>query len=296
LPFLVIALGYLLAELWRGPGLRTWFVVRVSAALAVLGIPLLWLAREPLCRLAGTDAANPDGIACGPIERAAQLSPAAVASVLILAIGAIGVAWLAWRGTGAASRRYPTGGSSRAGRVSIAFGIAATAAATLAGIAAASVVLGTAPSTTLSVSPEILALLGLVVLAPLGWLVLRARDSRRFVLGVLAAACIWFVAWYPNVAGLPLPSGIAHVYQGVLPTWNWDFQFTVNLDPPATGPLVDTTTFVLAIVAAACAAGAAVAARSWGRRPRSSRPAPLPARSGQAAPAPVDPRLSSPGR
>jgi hypothetical protein len=146
---------------------------------------------------------------------------------------------------------------------------------------------------TFTVSPEVLALLGLVVLSPVAWLILRARDARRFVLGILAAAAVWFVVWYPNIAGLPLPADMAHIYQGVLPTWNWDFQFTVNLDPPATGPLVDSTTFVLAIVATACAAGAAVAARSWGRRPRALRSTDAARRSAAANPA--DPRVSSPG-
>jgi hypothetical protein len=179
--------------------------------------------------------------------------------------------------------------------VSVSFAVVAVALATLGGVVAATLVLDRQASTTFTVSPELLALLGLVVLSPVAWTVLRARDSRRFVLGVLAAAAVWFVVWYPNIAGLPLPADIAHVYQGVLPTWNWAFQFTVNLDPPATGPLADSTTFVLAIVAAACAAGAAVAARSWGRRPRtlgSADPAD-PRRTTAAGPA--DPRLSSPG-
>ena len=57
---------------------------------------------------------------------------------------------------------------------------------------------------------------------------IRARDSRRFVLGVLAAALLWLLLWYPNISGLPLPAAFASLYQFLLPTWNWAFQFAVN--------------------------------------------------------------------
>ena len=109
LPFLVIALAYLLAELWRGPGPRTWFLARLSAAVAVLGIPLLWLARQPLCRLAGDETANPNGVSCGEIERTAAISPAADRSLLVLAIGASLALWLAWRGGQGSPPPLPVG-------------------------------------------------------------------------------------------------------------------------------------------------------------------------------------------
>ena len=131
LPFLVIALAYLLAELWRGPGLRTWFIARVATALVVLGVPLLWLARQPLCRLAGTSTANPDGVACGAIDRTAQLSPAAIGALLVLAVGAIVIAWLAWRRTEGARGRYPASAASRAARGSVPLAILAVALGTL---------------------------------------------------------------------------------------------------------------------------------------------------------------------
>ena len=274
LPFLVIALAYLLAELWRGPGPRTWFLARLSAAVAILGIPLLWLARQPLCRLAGTETANPNGVSCGEIERTAAISPAAIVSLLVLAAGASVVLWLAWRGSKARRRRYPSGSALAAIGDIAPLSVLIAGLATLGGVIAATIVLDREGSFMLAVSPEILALLGLGVLAPVAWLVMRARDARRLVLGILAAATVWFVVWYPNIAGLPLPSGIAHVYQGVLPTWNYDFQFAVNLDPPASGPLIDLTTLVIALVALGCAVGAAATARSWGRRPRPVRGSP----------------------
>ena len=70
------------------------------------------------------------------------------------------------------------------------------------------------------------------------WLTLRARDPRRLALGVLGAALLWLLVWYPNISGLPLPAEFAHLYQGLLPTWNYDFQFAVNTDPASDSGVV----------------------------------------------------------
>jgi hypothetical protein len=58
--------------------------------------------------------------------------------------------------------------------------------------------------------------------------VATARDARRFVVGALVAIVAWFVIVYPNFSALPLPTAIANVYQGVLPTYLYYFQFPVN--------------------------------------------------------------------
>jgi uncharacterized membrane protein YgcG len=71
-------------------------------------------------------------------------------------------------------------------------------------------------------------LLALVPLAYLAAQILAARDARRFVLGLGAAAVAWFVIWYPNISALPLPSTVVNAYQGVLPTYLYAFQFPVN--------------------------------------------------------------------
>ena len=55
-----------------------------------------------------------------------------------------------------------------------------------------------------------------------------ARDARRFVVGAIVAIVAWFVIVYPNFSALPLPTAIANVYQGVLPTYLYAFQFPVN--------------------------------------------------------------------
>jgi hypothetical protein len=58
--------------------------------------------------------------------------------------------------------------------------------------------------------------------------VATARDARRFVIGAVVAIVGWFVVVYPNFSALPLPTAIANVYQGVLPTYLYAFQFPVN--------------------------------------------------------------------
>jgi ABC-type proline/glycine betaine transport system permease subunit len=71
-------------------------------------------------------------------------------------------------------------------------------------------------------------LFALLLGVPLAIFVLTARDARRFVVGVVVAIVAWFVIVYPNFAALPLPTAIANVYQGVLPTYLYAFQFPVN--------------------------------------------------------------------
>lgn len=262
LPFLVLGLAYLLAELWHGPGPRTWFLARLATALAILGVPLLWLVRQPLCLLAGTQVANPGGVACGEIVRTAQLSQAALVSLVVVALG-VGISLgLVWRAADRGARGYPGVASRQPGGVALPR-LLAVAVAVLSAVLLAHVALGASPGLTLSVSPEALSLAGLAVLAGPAWLVLRARDPRRLVGGVVIVAALWLAVWYPNLAGLPLPSDIAHVYQGVLPTWIWDFQFAVNLDPPTDGGMVDASTLVLGAVTALVVAAAAAVARTW---------------------------------
>ena len=48
------------------------------------------------------------------------------------------------------------------------------------------------------------------------------------MLGAVVAMVGWFVVVYPNISALPLPTAIANVYQGVLPTYLYAFQFPVN--------------------------------------------------------------------
>ena len=49
---LVMALAYFLAELWHGPSPGTWQLRAILGGSAIIGAPLLWLFRVPLCGLA----------------------------------------------------------------------------------------------------------------------------------------------------------------------------------------------------------------------------------------------------
>jgi hypothetical protein len=82
---------------------------------------------------------------------------------------------------------------------------------------------------------------------------------------VLAASVLWLVVWYPNISGLPLPTDLAGIYQGLLPTWNWDFQFAVNTDLAGEAGLVDVTTLQLGALTFLFVGAVAAVARSWGR-------------------------------
>jgi hypothetical protein len=260
LPFMITALAYFLAELWHGPAARTWFVARAAAALAIVGVPLLWLLRTPLCILSGTAVAHPEGVACATqVTRTAQLSEGGVVALFVLGAGAGVAAFLARR----ASRVDRHDGSRR--RYSV--GLVVVALLTLIGVVGALVLLDTASTTGVALSSDVLALAGLAVLALPAWLVLRARDPRRFVLGVLAAALLWLLVWYPNISGLPLPDDLAHLYQGLLPTWNWDFQFAVNTDPASDSGVLAQDTLLVAAVTVVFVAAVALTAWRWGRPP-----------------------------
>ena len=78
-------------------------------------------------------------------------------------------------------------------------------------------------------------------------------------------AILFFVAWYPNLSGLPLPSDFANIYQGLLPTWNWDFQFAVNTDPAVEGSTIGLDTLVLGALSVLVVVSTAIVARRWGR-------------------------------
>jgi hypothetical protein len=261
LPFMITALAYFLAELWHGPGRRTWLLARVAGALAIVAVPLLWLLRTPVCILSGTAVAHPNGAACASqVTRIAQLSEGGVAALLLLGVGAGSAAFLLWR-----AARAPASGVTAQG--SYAARLVMVGLLTLGGVVAALLLLDTTSTTGLTLSSDVLALLALVVLAIPAWVVLHARDPRRFVLGVLAAALLWLLVWYPNLSGLPLPDDLAHLYQGLLPTWNWDFQFAVNTDPAVDGGVIGLGTLVVAAVAVVFVAAAATAAWRWGRAP-----------------------------
>jgi hypothetical protein len=113
------------------------------------------------------------------------------------------------------------------------------AAGTTIAFLLASTVLSDARGAELTNIPvEPIALVVLLALSPVAAYVATARDSRRFVVGAVAAMAFWFVLWYPNIAALPLPAAIHNAYQGFLPTYLYPFQFWVLQGTrPAAPPL-----------------------------------------------------------
>ncbi len=120
---------------------------------------------------------------------------------------------------------------------------------------------------TFQLSANELGLLSLLVLLAPAWIVLRARDARRFALGLVTASVLFLLIWYPNLSGLPLPNGLATAFQGLLPTWTYDFQFAVNQDPPVPGGFVDLASLVVLLITGIGVVVVMLAARVWRRRP-----------------------------
>jgi hypothetical protein len=231
LPFLVIALAYFLAELWHGASRRTWLLARVSAALVVLGPGLLWAFKGPLCGYVRVNVANPGSGACvdsTPGDLLITVQAAALALVMVVAAILL-IAQLV---------RLRQGGTDR----QIAR-IVATAGGAVVAVLAVRALLPTTPlidQAGFSTAPIAFAILA--VLIPIAWVVLTARDARRFVAGVVSAATVFFIVFYPNIAALPMPSSVFNAYQGVLPTWLYPFQFPVNMDEAGTAaqPIIPT--------------------------------------------------------
>ena len=241
LPFLVLALAYFLAELWHGASRRTWLLARVSAALVVLGPALMWVFKGPLCDFVRVQSANPGSGACvdsTPGDLLITVQAAGIALVMIAAAILLISQLVRLRG----------GGTDR----QLAW-IVVTAVAAVIGVAAARVFLPTTPLIDQAgFSTEPIALAILVVVSPIAFVVLTARDARRLVAGILAAATVFFVVFYPNIAALPLPSTIFNFYQGILPTWLYPFQFPDNTDAAVSGQpllsLVPILTGVMLVV------------------------------------------------
>jgi len=233
LPFLVLAVGYFLAELWHGPSARTWLLARASAAVAIVAPALLWLLRAPLCAVSGVQQMKPGSQACGYVSEAFVLTERVAVSLLVLVVGVLVFAWQVRTlgiGTGEdgagsadrAARRFPAG----SGWVGLTV-VSTTAALALAQTRFTELPLISAPIGDLA--PMVAAAAILPPLAFAAWLALGARDPRRFTVGVVGAMGLWFVLFYPDIGALPVPTGLARLFQTLpLPTYNYDFQFAVH--------------------------------------------------------------------
>ena len=256
LPFSFMALSYFLAELWHGPSPRTWRLAKLSAALAIIGAPLLWLFRLPLCGLANTQQVNAGTEVCASLSRDFTLTGFQLIGV-VLAIGGLVMAgvlvYMTVRNSSTIS------GGARPLLVPIAFSVAL--------LGAVLVIVGAAlPGTAVfqaKVTAEMPAFIALVLLAVPAYFVLQGRDPKRYVVGVLVAATVWFVAFYPNFASLPVPTPLSQIHLGLLPTWNWGFQFGVNLDAPNRNPIDWLSVIILVLAVTGLCIAAIYAVRNW---------------------------------
>ncbi|MGI8928192.1 MAG: phospholipid carrier-dependent glycosyltransferase [Candidatus Limnocylindrales bacterium] len=268
LPFSFMAVAYFLAELWHGPSKRTWALARAAAALAVIGAPLLWLLRLPLCGIARTESVNAGTEVCAALSRQLVLTDGQMIGVL-LAVGGLIAAAFTYSMT-----RTPTFVSTgRSLLVPASFGVAVVGVA----IIVVGAVIPGRPVFQAPVQAELPALAALVLLMIPAYFVLRATDPRRFVVGALAAAVVWFVTFYPNIGSLPVPTPLSQIHLGLLPTWNWGFQFGVNLDEPNRATPDAMGVGMLAVAVIGLCIAAIYAARAWREaRMESASVSPLP--------------------
>lgn len=233
LPFSFAALAYFIAELWHGASSRTWLLARVAAAVAILGVPLLWIFKGPLCGLAAIDPTQyPGSVACGDTAGNLVVQTRIAVLVVVIAAAVIALLWQLIELDRASRLGKQDGGR----RMAIMVATAAAAAVLLLGGAAAA---GDGVLFTISVLPASgVAIVAAIPLLFVAYVALVARDSRRFVVGLLWTFALVFVVIYPNIAALPLPASMVNFYQGVLPTWLYVWQFPVNTAAPVTVKLL----------------------------------------------------------
>ncbi len=257
LPFVVLALGYLGAEIWHGSSRRIWLLARVSAAVALMGPVILWLLRYPLCAIADVESVNAGSQACNGTAGNLSVSLPVVATIVVALVTIVVIAWqLLSLGR---QRGDATGITARD-----LLPIVLTTVVGGAALAIARLLPAGEPALALSgMVPELLALVAAVPLGMLAIQVLTARDARRFVAGLVAAAAVWFVILYPNISALPMPSSIVNAYQVLLPTYPYPFQFGVNTTPRPETTFADPKFLVLVVFLVVACAVVAYAAWAW---------------------------------
>ncbi len=266
LPFVILAMAYFLAELWHGPAARTWLLARLAAAAALVAVPLLWLLRVPLCAISGVAQVNPGSQACGYVSEAFVLTERVAVSLVIVLVG-LGV--LAWQAhTLGLRRRRSELEAAPEGRLPPgSIWLLVTAVTTGVAVAIVQTRFPETPLVTAPIGdlgPYVGAVLLGLPLAVAAWLVLGARDPRRFVIGALGAMGIWFVVFQPDIAALPVPTGIARLFQTLpLATYNYDFQFAVNMAAATQTSLVSVESLALTAMVAFLVGATMYAVRAW---------------------------------
>ncbi|MGH2407976.1 MAG: phospholipid carrier-dependent glycosyltransferase [Candidatus Limnocylindrales bacterium] len=266
LPFVIMALAYFLAELWHGPSARTWLYARIAVAAAIVATPVLWLLRDPLCAVSGVLRVNPTSQACGYVRESFVLSDRVALGLVVLAIGLGVIAWRRRRMLAAAMGPDVPWAADRGWR---AFGAWLVASMAVTG-AVLVLIISVVPETPLISAPigliawYLVAAALLIPFAYAAWIALGVRDPRRYVAGVFVAAGLWFILFYPDIAALPLPTGLARLFQVLpLPTYNYDFQFAVNTAAAVATPIFSVEALALAAMVAFLALAAMYATWTW---------------------------------
>ena len=285
LPFVLLALAYLLAEVWHGASKRTWLLVRLAGATVVLGPIALWLLHRPLCALVRVDAVYPNSPSCPTLIPEFLLTGRALALAVVVGLGLLLLLrQLSALGSPAARAAVdegspdagPDAGSGpgvriagikrKAGWLRPMLPLVITAGVTAVLQLAVGRLVPDTPIVTLRNIPvEPIALVMLLPLLALATAVATARDARRFVVGCLLAVGGWFLVFYPNIAALPLPYATVNTYQGLLPTYVYTFQWPVSsVDRNVTGPgLLSAGPALLLVSLAVLAAVLAYSTYSW---------------------------------
>jgi hypothetical protein len=243
LPFVVLALAYFVAELWHGASRHTWLLARVAAGIAIVAPAAMWILDRPLCAVVGVESVNPGSAACPAVIPEFVLTVRTAALTIVAGVGLVVIVlrFLAFE--------EPEGGEPDPGGLTDAYrsllGAGLIVAVALIG---ASLLPDTAILTLTNIPVEPIAL---IVAAPLGFLGLQiyaSRDARRFVVGLLVAVVAWFAVLYPNISALPLPSAMVAAYQGILPTYLYEFQFPVSTVTRATDTPLLTPMLALLLI------------------------------------------------
>jgi hypothetical protein len=241
LPFFLTALAYFLAELWHGPSRRTWLLARFAAAAALIFPAAVWLLKYPLCGLVRVSTSDYFGnTICGSGTGDVRLEMRMLLIGIVL-IGALtALALVLWR----LERRQNAGieESSWIGQLLAPVLVSGVLLWWLGQNGPRDIVFQAAAP------PDLISVVMLILGVLLAAICITARNPRRFVLGTCAVAIIAFLALYPNLSALPMPSSIVSLYNGFLPTWFYGFQFSVNLQQATIIPLIGPWSELLALL------------------------------------------------
>ena len=209
---------------------------RLAAGAAVLAPTTMWLLHRPLCGFVRVLDVNEGSQACPTLIPDFVLTGRALAIAVVVGIGVLLLVRLLLSLAAESDDPLPAG--PRRGLASRLVTAILTAVGVSLAFIVASVFFDDTPLITATkVAVEPIALVVTIALLPIAAFVATARDARRFVVGAVVAIAGWFVLWYPNISGLPLPSALSNAYQGFIPTYVYPFQFPVStIDRNVAGP------------------------------------------------------------